>query len=57
MEAISCLLQVEPCEDRAILLWAQSVMLVACLLHFWPDSGVAGQLKARLVSQNVPLKV
>ena len=56
MEAISCLLQVEPCEDRAILLWAQSVLLVACLLHFWPDVGVVGQLKARLSSQGASLQ-
>ena len=56
MEAISCLLQAEPCEDRAILLWAQSVLLVACLLHFWPDAGVVGQMKARLIIQKVSLK-
>ena len=56
MEAISCLLQVEPCEDRAILLWAQSVLLVACILHFWPNVGVVAQLKSRLSTQGVTLQ-
>ena len=56
MEAISCLLQCGPCEDRALLLWAQSALLVACLLRFWPDSGVVGQMKARLLSQGVSLQ-